>query len=88
MRYYSLNRQSPDVDFREATIRGQAPDKGLYFPERVPKLAASFFEQMGQMSKEEVAYEIMQPYIGNTIDTGTLKRSWQKQSIFHSHWCR
>ncbi|MBW0177256.1 threonine synthase [Sediminibacterium sp.] len=74
MRYYSLNRQSPDVDFREATIRGQAPDKGLYFPERVPKLAASFFEQMGQMSKEEVAYEIMQPYIGNTIDTGTLKK--------------
>lgn len=73
MRYYSLNRQSPDVDFREATIRGQAPDKGLYFPERVPKLASSFFRQIGQMSKEEMAYEIMQPYIGNTIDTGTLK---------------
>ncbi len=29
MKYYSLNRQSPVVDFKEATIRGQAPDKGL-----------------------------------------------------------
>ena len=31
MNYYSLNKQAPNVSFREATIKGQAPDKGLYF---------------------------------------------------------
>jgi threonine synthase len=37
MQYYSLNRQSPPVDFRTATIAGQAPDGGLYFPETIPQ---------------------------------------------------
>ena len=38
MQYYSTNNQSPVMDFREATIKGQAPDKGLYFPERIPEV--------------------------------------------------
>ena len=33
MNYYSLAGKSPIADFKEATINGQAPDKGLYFPE-------------------------------------------------------
>lgn len=73
MRYYSLNRQSPDVDFREATIRGQAPDKGLYFPAQLPKLEKSFIDQLEQMSKEELAYEIMKPYVGDAIDKNALR---------------
>ena len=31
MQFYSLNQQSPKVSFKEAVIRGIAPDKGLYF---------------------------------------------------------
>lgn len=73
MRYYSLNKQSPDVDFRQATICGQAPDKGLYFPVQLPKLQKSFLQQLDQMSKEELAYEIMKPYIGNCIDEKALR---------------
>ena len=41
MKYYSTNKQSPIVDFKEATINGQAPDKGLYFPELIPQLIKS-----------------------------------------------
>ena len=37
MKYYSTNRQSEIVGFKEATIKGQAPDKGLYFPETIPQ---------------------------------------------------
>ncbi len=73
MRYHSLNRQSPDVDFREATIRGQAPDKGLYFPVELPKLKESFIGQLERMNKEEMAYEVMKPYIGKTIDENALR---------------
>lgn len=73
MRYYSLNNQSPDVDFRQATILGQAPDKGLYFPAQLPKLNQSLMRQLDQMSKEELAYEIMKPYIGNSIDEKALR---------------
>ena len=39
MNYYSLNKISPNVTFKEATIKGQAPDKGLYFPSTIPTLS-------------------------------------------------
>ena len=44
MKYYSLNNQAPEVSFDEAVIRGIAPDKGLYFPEQIPVLPATFWE--------------------------------------------
>ena len=65
MLYYSTNKQSPPVDFREAAITGQAPDKGLYFPENIPVLSIDFFKQL--KSKGEIAFEVIRPYVGNTI---------------------
>jgi threonine synthase len=38
MLYYSTQNPSHRVSFREAAIQGQAPDKGLYFPETIPTL--------------------------------------------------
>ena len=46
MKYYSTNKQSQIVDFKEATIQGQAPDKGLYFPESITPLPVEFFENI------------------------------------------
>ena len=39
MIYASLNNNSPSVTFKDAVIRGLAPDKGLYFPKKIPKLS-------------------------------------------------
>ena len=74
MNYYSLNKQAPDVNFREATIKGQAPDKGLYFPEHVPAIDKSVINNIENFSKEELAFRIMLPYTGDTIDEETLYR--------------
>lgn len=74
MRYYSLNKQSPDVDFKEATIRGQAPDKGLYFPETIPVIEPSFFENIEQYSNEEIAFRLIRPYVAGTIPDSELRR--------------
>jgi len=43
MLYYSTNNTSPKVNFKEATINGQAPDKGLYFPESIPELESKVY---------------------------------------------
>lgn len=72
MQYYSLNKQSPAVNFREAAISGQAPDKGLYFPEKIPLLSSDFFEKLKSKSKEEIAFEVIKPYIGGTIPDADL----------------
>ncbi|MCK9401966.1 MAG: threonine synthase [Chitinophagaceae bacterium] len=74
MNYYSLNKTAPTVNFREATIKGQAPDKGLYFPEKIPAIDPSVIENIESYSKEELAFLIMQPYVGDTIDPKTLYR--------------
>lgn len=74
MLYYSTNGNAAHVDFKEATLKGQAPDKGLYFPEQIPVLPAAFFENINSLSKEEIAYEVIAPYIGDTIPPLYLQR--------------
>ncbi len=74
MRYYSTNKQSPIVDFKEATIKGLAPDKGLYCPETIPQLSKDFFENINSLSKEEIAFKVIQPYVGETIPTEALQK--------------
>jgi len=74
MNYYSLNRQSPAVDFKEAAIRGQAPDKGLYFPEHIPVFDSSFFHNAERITDEEIAYQVIQPYVGGSIPEEILRK--------------
>ncbi|WP_217278646.1 pyridoxal-phosphate dependent enzyme [Hymenobacter sp. BRD67] len=74
MLYYSLSRQSPPVDFRAATIAGQAPDGGLYFPEAIPQFSADFLQSLSARSRADIAYTVMQPYVGTTIPEADLRR--------------
>ena len=73
MRYYSTNKKSPVVSFKEATIQGQAPDNGLYFPELIPILPNGFIKKIKSLSKEEIAYTVIRPYVGDTIPGNVLK---------------
>lgn len=67
MKYFSTNKNSPVVDFKEAAIKGQAPDKGLYFPERIPQADKDVIEKIETLSNEEIAFRVIKPYIGNSI---------------------
>ena len=73
MHYYSLNHQSSYVTFEEATIKGQAPDKGLYFPEYIPTLPKGLIQNIHNFSKEELGLIIMKPFVGETIPETILK---------------
>ncbi len=72
MQFYSLNKKSPDVSFKDATINGQAPDKGLYFPAIIPRVKKELIANIENISNEEIAFEIIKPYIGNTISEEDL----------------
>ena len=74
MKYYSLNKQAAVTDFKGATVLGQAPDKGLYFPEKIPVVEKEFLQQLSRYSKEEIGFKIMKPYIGDTIPDDVLQR--------------
>ena len=74
MLYYSLNDPAAKVSFKEATIRGQAPDKGLYFPEQIPTLPADLIKNIGSLSHEDIALQVIRPYVGDTIPENELRR--------------
>ncbi|MDT0677491.1 threonine synthase [Autumnicola musiva] len=73
MNYFSLNNREHKANFEHAVVRGLAPDKGLYFPEKIGKLPKSFFEQIGSLSKTEVAFEAIKNYVGEEIPEKRLK---------------
>lgn len=74
MKYYSLNKQAPAVSFSEATILGQAPDKGLYFPEVIPQVDADLIKNIESYSNEEIAFRVIRPYVGNEMEESELFR--------------
>jgi threonine synthase len=74
MLYYSTNHNSPKVNFKDATINGQAPDKGLYFPETIPHIEKQFINDILQYSNEEIAFYVIKSFIGNVIPEQQLER--------------
>ena len=73
MNYYSLNHIAPNTTFENAVIKGLAPDRGLYFPENITPLKASFFETIETLSNEAIAFEAIKQFIGPEIPEDVLK---------------
>lgn len=74
MNYYSLNNKSHKVSFKQAVINGLAPDKGLYFPETITTLSKDFFENIENLSNDEIAYEAIKLFVGDEIPETVLKQ--------------
>lgn len=74
MKYYSLNNKAIKVSFQEAVIQGLAPDKGLYFPETISQLPPSFFDEIENLSNEEIAFQAIQQFVGDEIPETELKQ--------------
>jgi threonine synthase len=74
MKYCSTNKKSPKVGFKEAVINGQPPDKGLYFPESIPRTNPGLIKNIRTYSKEALAFEILMPYVGNSIPRKEMEK--------------
>lgn len=73
MKYYSLTDRNSVVDFATATKLGQAPDGGLYFPERIPTIDPDIITSLKEITKETLAFEILKPFVGESIPHDILK---------------
>ena len=73
MNYYSLNNIAPTTTFENAVIKGLAPDRGLYFPESITPLDASFFENIETLSNEAIAFEAIQQFISPEVPETVLR---------------
>jgi len=73
MNFYSLNKIAPEVSFKDAVIKGIAPDRGLYFPESITPLPASFFEEIEELTNQKIAFNAIHQFVGDEIPNDKLK---------------
>ena len=58
MQYYSTNGKAPLATLQKAVVKGLAEDKGLYMPQRIKPLPQSFFDNIKNLSFQEIAYQV------------------------------
>jgi threonine synthase len=74
MQLYSTNHISENVGFEEAIFRGLPPDNGLYMPSFIPQLSIAFWENVDQLSLQEIAFEISNCLIGEDVPADDLRK--------------
>ena len=72
MKYYSTNGKSPEATLEQAVVKGLAPDRGLYMPERIERLPDSFFQNIGNLTFHEIACEVAAAFFGEDIPRAEL----------------
>ena len=82
MKYISLNHNSQPVNFKTALINGLAPDKGLYFPEKIINLPKKIIDNIKTIDDTELCYEVIKDYIGNDFTEDELIKIIQKTIDF------
>jgi len=73
MKYYSTNRNTPDVSLKEAVVKGLASDNGLFMPERINKFEPSFFDNIQNLTFQEIGFEMAKKFFGEDIEEEKLK---------------
>jgi threonine synthase len=73
MKYYSTNGQVQNVTLRDAVVKGLAADKGLFMPNVIKALPASFFDSIQDLSFQEIAYVVADAFFGEDIPADDLK---------------
>ncbi len=74
MQFYSTNNQAPLATLEKAVVRGLAEDRGLYMPERIKSLPQSFFDNIQNMTFQEVAYNVADAFFGEDVPAEDLRR--------------
>lgn len=73
MQYYSTNGKAPLATLEEAVVRGLAPDKGLYMPQEIRPLPQEFFDNIENMSFQEMSYQVAHNFFGDNVDAESLR---------------
>ena len=74
MNFINTKDHNEKVSFKEATLTGLAANKGLYVPETIPLMLNSFFESIEQLENVELAFQVMFPYVKDSLAEEQLRQ--------------
>lgn len=73
MNFYSTNNKNKTYSFKQAFIKGLADDNGLFVPEQIPQLPASFFEKLHTLTLPQIAMDVLTPFISGDLTKEEIK---------------
>jgi len=73
MKYYSTNKKVSGVSLQDAVVKGLAEDKGLFMPDMVKVLPQSFYDNIENLSFQEIAYTVADSFFGDDVEAEALK---------------
>jgi len=73
IQYYSTNLKADKVSFRDALLKGLAPDGGLYMPDSIPVLSKNEISSFSGKAYHEIAFEVAHKFLADQIDRDALK---------------
>ena len=73
MLYVSTRGAAPSLDFEHVLLSGLAQDGGLYVPKNWPKFTKDDLEKFRDLSYSDLAFQIIKPFVGQTIEDTNLK---------------
>ena len=74
MNYYSTNGKAPLATLQKAVVKGLAEDKGLYMPKCIKPLPESFFDNIQDLSFQEIAYQVADCFFGEDVEADALRK--------------
>ena len=73
MNYFNLNNTSEKVDLKTAILKSLGSQEGLYMPESLPQLSKKYFENIHQLTLQEIGYEVAKSMFQNDIDDRAIR---------------
>ena len=74
MKYYSTNHKAPIATLEKAVVKGLAEDRGLYMPEVIKRLPQEFFDNIENMTFQEISYTVADAFFGEDVEAEALKK--------------
>lgn len=74
MKYISTRDNKKTYNFIETFLNGLALDGGLYIPKKIPRLSNAILNRLSKLNYNDLAYEIIKIYTGNTFSNKELKK--------------
>lgn len=80
--FYSTLDKNVSVSLKEAILNGMAPDGGLYMPKKIPQLPITFFNNIKNLSFQEIAFEVSRLILNKAIPEDDLRTIIERALTF------
>lgn len=74
MQYYSTNNTATRECLETAVVKGLAADRGLYMPTSIRPLPQDFFDNIQDMSLQEISFRVAECFFGEDIPADDLRQ--------------